>query len=117
MTAVVEGKTWRELPAALLKRHPTLPIYAGDALFCTTLPAFLRYLLHERESFNDLPFQLAGQLTRRADVDNEKLDRRLSRLTTAQRAAVGKMLAYLATIAPMDEIMGRALATWDTEGE
>jgi hypothetical protein len=112
-----EGKTWRELPAALLKHHPTLPIYSGDALFCTTLPAFLRYLLHERESFNDLPFQLAGQLTRRTDVDNKKLDRRLSRLTTAQRAVVGEMLAYLATVAPMDEIMGRALATWNKEGE
>lgn len=99
--AALEGKTWRELPAALLKRHPTLPIYAGDALFCTTLPAFLRYLLHERESFNDLPFQLAGQLTRRTDVDNKKLDRRLSRLTAAQRAVVGEMLAYLATVAPM----------------
>lgn len=109
-----EGKTWRELPADLLKRHPTLPIYAGDALFCTTLPAFLRYLLHERESFNDLPFQLAGQLTRRTDVDNKKLDRRLSHLTTAQRSAVGELLAYLATRAPIDEIMGRALATWNT---
>ncbi|MGN6109483.1 MAG: hypothetical protein ACTHU0_30530 [Kofleriaceae bacterium] len=109
-----EGKTWPELPADLLKRHPTLPIYAGDALFCTTLPAFLRYLLHERESFNDLPFQLAGQLTRRTDVDNKKLDRRLSHLTTAQRAAVGELLAYLATRAPIDEIMGRALATWNT---
>lgn len=112
-----EGKTWRELAAALLKHHPTLPIYAGDALFCATLPAFLRYLLHERESFNDLPFQLAGQLTRRTDVDNKKLDRRLSRLTTAQRAVVGEMLAYLATVAPMHEIMGRALATWNKGGE
>ncbi len=113
----LEGKTWLDLPAAVLKRHPTLPIYAGDALFCTTLPAFLRYFLHERESFNDLPFQLAGQLTRRTDVDNKKLDRRLLRLTTAQRAAVGEMLAYLATVAPMDEIMGSALATWNQEGE
>ena len=109
----LEGKTWRELPAAVLKRHPTLPIYAGDALFCTTLPAFLHYLLHERDSFNDLPFQLAGQLTRRTDVDNNKLDRRLSCLTTAQRAAVADVLAHLATIAPMDEIMSRALTTWN----
>jgi hypothetical protein len=101
----------------LARASPTLSIYAGDALFCTTLPALLRYLLHERESFNDLPFQLAGQLTRRTDVDNKKLDRRLSRLTTAQRAVVGEMLAYLATVAPMDEIMGRALATWNKEGE
>jgi hypothetical protein len=112
-----EGHTWRELPAAVLKRHPTLPIYAGDALFCATLPAFLHYLLRERESFNDLPFQLAGQLTRRTDVDNKKLDRRLSRLTTAQRAVVGEVLARLATMAPMDEIMGRALTTWNTKGE
>lgn len=112
-----EGRTWRELPATLLKRHPTLPIYAGDELFCTTLPAFLRYLLHERESFNDLPFQLAGQLTRRTDVDNKKLDRRISRLTTAQRGVVGEVLAYLATVVPMDEIMERALATWNKQGE
>jgi hypothetical protein len=108
-----EGTTWRELPATVLKRHPTLPIYAGDALFCATLPGFLRYLLHERDSFNDLPFQLAGQLTRRTDVDNKKLDRRLARLTTAQRAVVGGVLEHLATVAPMDEIMGRALATWN----
>jgi hypothetical protein len=27
------------------------------------------------------------------------------------------MLFYLATVAPMDEIMGRALATWNKEGE
>lgn len=112
-----EGKTWRELSPAVLKRHLTLPIYAGDALFCATLPAFLRCLLYERESFNDLPFQLAGQLTRRTDVDNKKLDRRLSRLATAQRIVVGEVLAYLATIAPMDETMGLALATWNTKGE
>lgn len=115
--ATLEGKTWREIPPVVLKRHPTLPIYAGDALFCTMLPAFLHYLLHERQSFNDLPFQLAGQLTRRTDVDNTKLDRRLSRLTTAQRMVVGEILSHLATIAPMDEVMGRALATWNTKGE
>src|SRR5262245_26830164 len=102
---VFEGNTWRDLPAVVLKRHSTLPIYAGDALFCATLPALLRYLLHERESFNDLPWQLAGQLTRRTDVDNDKLDRRLSRLTAAQRATVGELLSHLATVAPMDEIM------------
>lgn len=113
----LEGMTWRELPAPLVKRHPTLPIYAGDALFCATLPAFFRYLLHERESFNDLPFQLAGQMTRRTDVDNNKLDRRLSHLTGAQRAVIGEMLAYFATVPPMDEIMGRALATWNVGGE
>lgn len=112
-----EGRTWRDLPHELIKRHSTLPIYAGDALFCTTLPAFLSYLLHERVSFNDLPFQLAGQLTRRADVDNRKLDRRLSRLTMAQRAAVGDVLAHLATLAPMDEVMSRAFATWNAKGE
>ena len=115
--AAFEGKTWRELPAALLKRHPTLPIYAGDALFCTTLPAFLHYLMHEQHSFNDLPFQLAGQLTRRTDVDNIKLDRRRARLTSAQHAVVGAVLAHLATVAPMDDIMARALATWTTKGE
>jgi hypothetical protein len=112
-----EGKTWRELPPALLKRHSTLPIYAGDALFCTTLAAYLRYLLHERHEFNDLPFQLAGQLTRRTDVDNTKRDRRLARLTASQRAAVGDVLAHLATIVPMEEVMGRALATWNQKGD
>jgi len=112
-----EAKSWRELPVALLKAHSTLPIYAGDGLFRATLPAYLKYLLHERHDFNDLPFQLAGQLTRRTDVDNVKLDRRLALLTASQRAAVRDVLAHLATVPPMEEAMGRAFATWNHQGK
>lgn len=113
--AELEGKTWQEVPADFLERHTGLPVFAGDSLFCTMLPAYLRYLMQARERFNDLPFQVAGQLTRRTDVDNDKLDRRRSKLSTAQRAVVGKVLDHLATVPPMDEVMARAASSWNTE--
>lgn len=108
------GRTWHELPAALLVRHSTLPIYAGDALFRATLPAYLRYLLHEREQFNDLPFQLARQLTRSSDPASQaRFDRRIARLTPPQRAAVREVLAHLSTVPPMEDTMSAALPTWN----
>ena len=116
--AALEGKTWRELPAELLVRHPTLPIFAGDALFRATLPGYLRYLLHERRQFNDLPFQLGSQLTRGGDPAlHAKFDRRIAPLDPAQRAAVRDVVAHLATVPPMQETMSRALATWDHLGD
>jgi hypothetical protein len=113
-----EGKTWRDLPADLLVRHSVLPIYAGDTLFHATVAGYLSYLLHERSQFNDLPFQLAAQLTRKDDPASQpKFDRRIARFTPAQRAAVHDVLAHLATISPMEEAMSRALATWNPNGE
>jgi hypothetical protein len=112
--AAFEGKTWRDLPAELLVRHSTLPIYAGDGLFRIILPAYLQYLLHEQRQFNDLPFQLASQLTRKDDPESHpKFDRRIAGLTSEQRAAVRAALAVLSTRRPMEEAMTRALATWD----
>lgn len=112
--AAFENKSWRNLPAELLVRHPTLPVYAGDMLFRATLPGYLCYLLHERKRFNDLPFQLAGQLTRKDDpASHPKFDRRVAIFTRAQRAAVRDVLAHLATVSPMEDTMSRALATWN----
>ena len=56
-----EGKTWRELPAALLYKHSALLLWAGDAFWRAILPGYLRYLLHERTLFNDLPRGLRGR--------------------------------------------------------
>jgi hypothetical protein len=110
----LEHKTWSELPAELLYRHPSLLVYAGDALFHAVLPAYLRYLLHERAKFNALPFQVAGQLTRSAGSESHrKFDRRITRFSAAQRAAVRDVLALLATVRPMEEPMADALATWN----
>jgi hypothetical protein len=109
-----ENKTWQELPAELLERHSTLPVYAGDALFHATLPGYLRLLLHERKVFNDLPFQIASQLTRKDDPNHHpKFDRRVARFTLDQRAAVRDVLAHLATVSPLEDTMSRALATWN----
>jgi hypothetical protein len=109
-----EGKTWRDLPAELLCRHSALPLWAGDALWRTVLPAYLWYLLHERERFNDLPFQLAGELTRSDDpAARLKFDRRIAALSAEQRAVVRDVVSLLATIRPMEEPMSRALATWN----
>ena len=111
--AAFEGKTWRDLPAALLVRHSTLPVYAGDALFRATLPGYLFYLLHERKQFNDMPFQLSHQLTRKNDPASHPIfDRRIAPFTRAQRAAVRDVLAHLATVTPMQDTMARALITW-----
>jgi hypothetical protein len=112
--AAFEGKTWRDLPAELLVRHASLPVYAGDALWRATLPGYLWYLLHERRQFNDLPFQLARQLTRRDDPDyHPKFDRRIAAFSPAQRAAIRDVLGLLATVSPMEDTMSPALATWN----
>lgn len=109
----LEGKDWRDA-TQILARHPTLPVYAGDALWRATLPGYLRHLLHERKQFDDLPFQLARQMTRPTDPEGKlKFDRRTSPLTTAQRAAVRDVLEHLATVPPMEEAMSRALTTWN----
>jgi hypothetical protein len=110
----LEHKTWTELPVELLYRHPSLLVYAGDELFHTLVPAYLRYLLHERAKFNALPFQVAGQLTRSASPEtHRKFDRRVTRFSAAQREAVRDVLALLATVRPMEEPMTDALATWN----
>ena len=109
----LESKTWRDVPTELLVRHPSLLVYAGDALFRALVPAYLRYLLHERAQFNALPFQVAGQLTRSADPElHPKFDRRIAPLTVEQRAAVRDALTLLATVRPMEEPMAIAVETW-----
>ena len=109
-----EGKTWRDLSTELLCRHSALPLWAGDDFWRSTLPGYLWYLLHERKHFNDLPFQLAGALTRSSDpAAQSKFDRRVAPLSTTQRAAVRDVLALLVTVRPMEEPMSRALASWN----
>lgn len=109
-----DGKTWRELPTALLYKHSTLPAFAGDRLWRETLPGYLRYLLHERSLFNDLPFQVASQLTRKDDPESHpRFDRRAAPLTAEQRAVIRDVLALLATVPPLGDAMSLALATWN----
>ncbi len=109
-----EGKTWRELPADLVVRHATLPIYAGDSLWRATLPGYLWYLLHAPVQFNEVPSQLARQLTRREDPEyHPKFDRRIGPFSPAQRTAIRDVLAFLATVPLMEDTMSRALATWN----
>lgn len=108
----LEGLTWRQLEPGFLSRHATLVNYAGDELFRAVLPAYLRYLLNSQPS-NEVPFHVGGQLTRRDDADGRRIfDRRIDPLTAAQRIAVREVLAHLATVVPMDEVMTRAHATW-----
>ncbi len=112
--AVFEGKTWRELPAELIVRHATLPIYAGDSFWRATLPGYLWYLLHARGQWNEVPSQLACQLTRREDSEHHpKLDRRIAPFSAAQRTAIRDVLAFLETLPLMEDTMSRALATWN----
>jgi hypothetical protein len=109
-----EGKTWRSLAPELLKKHSTLPVFAGDGLWRAMLPGYLWYVLHERALFNELPFQLASQLTRKEDpASHPRFDRRISAFSTAQRAVIRDVVALLATVSPLEESMSRALATWD----
>lgn len=111
--AAFEGKTWHEFPAELLWRHSTMLLYAGDALWRAALPGYLLYLLHERQRFNDLPWQVAGQLRRKDDPeDHPKFDRRISPFSSVQRATIRNVIAYLATVPPAEEIMSEALRTW-----
>ncbi len=111
--AAFEGKTWRELAPELLYKHSMLPVFAGDALWRATLPGYLWYVLHERTLFNELPFQLASQLTRKDDPDSHpRFDRRIAPFSDAQRAAIRDVLAVLATVSPLEETMSRAFATW-----
>ncbi len=110
----LDGNRWSDLPTEFLVRHPSLLNYAGDALFRAILPAYLRYLLHERTRFNALPWQVAGQLTRNDDPDTHpKFDRRIAPFTSYQRITVRDVLALLATVSPMQEPMSSALITWN----
>jgi hypothetical protein len=109
-----EDKTWRELPAELIVRHATLPIYAGDSLWRATLPGYLRYLLHARGQWNEVPSQLACQLTRREDPEyHPRFDQRIAPFSAAQRTTIYDVLAFLATLPLMEDTMSRALATWN----
>jgi hypothetical protein len=109
-----EDKTWRELPAELIVRHATLPIYAGDSLWRATLPGYLRYLLHEHHRLDEVPFQLARQLTRREDPEyHSRFDRRIEALSPKQRIAIRDVLALLATVSPLEEAISAPLATWN----
>jgi len=109
-----EGKTWRELAPELLYKHPMLLVFAGDTLWRATLPGYLWYLLHERTQFNALPFQVAGQLTRKDDPDSHaRFDRRIAMLSPAQRMVIRDVLAHLATVSPLEETMSRALTAWN----
>lgn len=88
--AAFEGKTWRDLPAKLVAHHATLPIYAGDTLWRVTLPGYLRYLLHEHNQLDEVPFQLARQLTRREDPDyHPRFDRRIEALPCRSAPPLG----------------------------
>lgn len=112
--AAFEGKTWRELAPELLYKHSALLLWAGDALWRAILPGYLWYLLHERTLFNDLPFQVASQLTRKDDPEyHPKFDRRIAGLSREQRAAIRDVLTLLATVSPLEEAMSRALASWN----
>lgn len=109
-----EGKSWREFPAELLWRHSAMLLYAGDALWRAALPGYLLYLLHERQRFNDLPWQVAGQLRRKDDPEyHPKFDRRIAPFSPAQRSAIRDVIAYLTTVPPAEEIMSEALRTWE----
>ena len=93
--SLLEGLTWRQLEPAFLVRHATLVNYAGDALFRSMLPAYLRYLLDERPS-NEVPFHVGGQLIRKDDPDGQRIfDRRTTPLTKEQRVAVSEVLRAL----------------------
>lgn len=95
-------------------RHATLPIYAGDSLWRATLPGYLWYLLHARGEWNEVPSQLARQLTRREDPEyHPKFDRRIAPFSPTQRAAIRNVLTLLATVPLMEDTMSPALATWN----
>jgi len=112
--AAFEGKSWRELPPELLYKHSALLLWAGDAFWRATLPSYLWYLLHERTLFNDLPWQLAGELTRSDDpAARLKFDRRIAGLSAEQRAVIRDVVALLSTVRPMEQSMSRALTTWN----
>jgi hypothetical protein len=109
-----EGKTWRDLPAELIVRHATLPIYAGDSLWRATLPGYLWYLLRARGQWNEVPSQLACQLTRREDPEyHPKFDRRIAPFSRLQCSVIRDVLELLATVPLMEDTMSRALATWN----
>ena len=112
--AAFEGKTWRELPANLLYKHSALLLWAGDAFWRAILPGYLWYLLHERTLFNSLPWQVAGQLTRKDDPEfHPKFDRRTAALSREQGVAIRDVLTLLTMVSPLEEVMSRALATWN----
>jgi hypothetical protein len=113
-----EGKTWRELAPELLYKHSALLLWVGDVLWRAILPGYLWYLLHEQTRFNDLPWQVAGELTRGDDpAARLKFDRRIAALSAEQRTVIRDVVALLATVRPMEQPMSRALETWnDVQG-
>lgn len=110
---MLEGKTWLQLEPALIEHHAVLPVYAGDALFRAVLPAYLLHVL-EHDADSEVPYHVAGSLTRKDDSTRWKVfDRRVAPLTVAQRAAVHRVLKLRAAREPARRIMTAALETWD----
>lgn len=113
--AAFEGKTWREFPAELLWRHSAMLLYAGDVLRRAALPGYLWYLLHERRQFNDLPWQVAGELRRKDDPEyHPRFDRRIATFSSVQLVVIRDVLGFLATVPPTEEIMSQALVSWNS---
>jgi uncharacterized protein DUF6714 len=110
--ATLAGTTWRDITTAFLVRHASLLVYASPSQYRALLPAYLLYLV-EHDAFNEVPFQVARQLTRKDDpTDQQIFDRRIAGLDAAQRAVVRRVIEHLATKEPMQEPMSRALASW-----
>lgn len=110
--APLAGRTWRDIEPGFLVRHASLLVYASAAQYRALLPAYLLYLL-DHDAFNEVPFQVARQLTRKDDpVDQQIFDRRIAGLGTDQRGVVRRVIAHLATKEPMQEAMSRAVPSW-----
>jgi hypothetical protein len=111
--ASVVGKTWDEIEPASIVRHDVLLIYAADELYRLMLPAYLHYLLRN-EAYNEVPFHVAGQLTRKNDpAGHARFEARVGSLTNEQRSVVREMIVHLSQVEPMQAVMRVALSAWD----
>jgi len=108
----VEGRVWTDLDAPFVEAHASALISAGTATYVALLPAYLVYLL-EHDAYNEVPFFVAGELTRTDDpVDERIFAARLAALGAEQRSIVRKVIELLTMRAPMERAMRAALATW-----
>lgn len=110
----LEGRRWTELDKAFIESFPAVMRYAGTETYAAVLPAYLAYLL-DFEGYNEVPFVVAGQLSRKDDaVDQRIFDARIAPLSAEQRALVTQVIQLLTTRPPMEEVMKVALKTWQS---
>ena len=101
-----DGHAWNELSQEVVEAHDAALGYMNPDAFIAVLPA---YLLALEDTEKELPVFVLDELTRKDDF-RDAFDARLARMTTQQRAVIGRVLERLSSNKRFAEHYGPRLA-------